>query len=147
MQIRPATVEDAPEIARLATALGYASSTEDITKRLDQLLGQHDQFIAVADDDENGLLGWISAERRLSLESGEKAEIVGLIVSQDSHRRGVGAALVNAAEVWARHHGLRKLVVRSNEARVASHPFYEAQAFERSKTQHVYQKTLKPDRE
>ncbi|MEQ5835710.1 GNAT family N-acetyltransferase [Marinobacter sp. NFXS9] len=142
MLIRPATIQDAPDIARLATALGYASSTEDIVSRLDGLLGQPDRFVAVADGKGEGLLGWIAAERRLLLESGEKAEIVGLIVGTDSHRKGVGSALVTAAEDWARARGLGKIVVRSNEARLASHPFYENQGFNRTKTQHVYLKPL-----
>ncbi|WP_165857437.1 GNAT family N-acetyltransferase [Marinobacter sp. JSM 1782161] len=145
MRIRPATIEDAPEIARLSRAQGYASSTEQILARLDGLLGHRDRFIAVADLDRQALLGWIAVERRLLLESGEKAEIVGLIVSQDRHRQGVGSALVDAAEDWARALHLPTLAVRSNEARIASHPFYQARGFERAKTQHVYIKTL--DRE
>lgn len=144
MHVRKASLHDAPQIARLATELGYRSTAVDINERLDQLMGRTDRYIAVAEGDDGKILGWIAAERRLLLESGEKAEIVGLIVTERAVRQGVGRALVKGAERWAASRGLRFIAVRSNAEREASHPFYEAQGFERRKTQHVYMKALTP---
>lgn len=144
MRIRKASLHDAPQIARLATELGYRSTAVDINERLDQLMGRADRYIAVADAGDEKILGWVAVEKRLLLESGEKAEIVGLIVTEQSARQGVGAALVKAAEKWAASRGLSLIAVRSNAERGASHPFYEAQGYERRKTQHVYLKSLKP---
>ena len=143
MRIRKASLHDAPQIARLATELGYRSTAVDINERLDQLMGRADRYIAVADAGDEKIMGWIAVEKRLLLESGEKAEIVGLIVTEQSARQGAGAALVKAAEKWAASRGLGLIAVRSNAERDAAHPFYEAQGYERQKTQHVYLKSLK----
>jgi GNAT superfamily N-acetyltransferase len=87
-------------------------------------------------------IGWVAAERRLLLESGERAEIVGLIVTADARRSGTGLALVKAAEEWAAEQGMQTISVRSNVARLESHPFYERLGYVRTKTQHAYAKQL-----
>ena len=76
------------------------------------------------------------------LESGERAEIVGLIVTSSARRSGTGLALVKAAEKWAVEQGMPSISVRSNVARVESHPFYERLGYVRTKTQHAYAKQL-----
>lgn len=139
--IRPALLDDASDIARLATELGYPTTTEQANSRLTLLLPRDSYFIAVADVSSQ-IVGWVAAERRLLLESGERVEIVGLIVSATARRNGIGAALVEAAEVWARAQGMQVLSVRSNVARIEAHPFYERLGYVRSKTQHAYVKQL-----
>lgn len=140
-QIRSAAAGDAAEIARLTTLLGYPASTGEIADRLRTLLQSTDHFIAVADAAQ-GLAGWIAAERRVLLESGIRAEIVGLVVDPDARRAGIGAALVQAAEAWAIRQNLAVMSVRSNIARIESHPFYERLGYVRQKTQHAYTKHL-----
>ena len=90
------------------------------------------------------LLGWIAAERRLILESGDIVEIVGLVVDTTQQRSGIGRALVVATEQWAASLGVSTLWVSSNVTRTASHPFYESLGYVRIKTQHAYAKTLGP---
>jgi len=141
VRIRVATVRDASEIAALSTELGYPSTTDEMSSRLAVLLPSATHFVAVAEDDA-GLHGWIATERRLLLESGERAEIVGLVVGASARRRGVGRALVSAAEAWAVAQGVAEMTVRSNVARTESHPFYEAFGYVRHKTQHAYVKRL-----
>ncbi len=87
-------------------------------------------------------MGWVHVEHRSSLEVGERAELMGLVVDATGRRTGLGRLLVGEAERWARARGLRQVVVRSNVAREPSHPFYDAIGYSRSKTQHVYVKTL-----
>ena len=98
----------------------------------------------VAEQD-SGVVGWVAAERRLLLESGERVEIVGLIVGAAARRSGIGAALVRAAEDWAVGQQLHLMSVRSSVARIESHPFYERLGYIRSKTQHAYLKRLNTD--
>jgi GNAT superfamily N-acetyltransferase len=88
------------------------------------------------------LAGFIGLERRLTIEAGDQAEVVGLVVDADARRGGAGRALIAAAEDWARARGLRELFLRSNVVRPEAHAFYPALGFERSKTQHVYRKRL-----
>jgi GNAT superfamily N-acetyltransferase len=140
-RLRNARLDDAAEIARLADELGYPATTQDIAARLTVLLPQSSHHVGVAQGDD-GLLGWIAAERRLTLESGERIEIVGLVVSTVARRSGIGQALVVDAERWAVVQGFDSIVVRSNVARAESHPFYERLGYVRRKTQHAYSKPL-----
>jgi GNAT superfamily N-acetyltransferase len=88
------------------------------------------------------LLGWIAATVRLGLETGEKAEITGLVVGAAARRAGVGRALVGAVEAWAAQQGMGVIAVRSNVLRSESHPFYQNLGYRQRKTQHYYEKTL-----
>lgn len=139
--IRQAHVEDAAEIAHLATELGYPSTEGEIRARIMRLL-QSDAYFLVVAEIGSTIVGWIAAERRLLIESGERAEIVGLIVTGSARRTGTGRALVHAAEQWAQRHGLTRMAVRSSVARTESHPFYERLGYIRAKTQHAYLKRL-----
>lgn len=140
-EVRSANLADAQEIARLSGELGYPASERDMALRLSLLLAEAGHRILVAAN-RDGLLGWIGVERRISLETGEKIEIVGFVVDARARRRGVGQALLLAAEQWARSEGFDALMVRSNAARIESHPFYEKHGYLRRKTQHVYFKGL-----
>lgn len=140
-EIRRAQARDAAEMARLAVQLGYPMSAAEMTRRLGALVRNEHHCIVVAADAEV-LLGWMHVEQRFSLEGGERAELMGLVVDSTARRGGLGRALVGAAEDWARSRGLSSLTVRSNVAREPSHPFYEALGYRREKTQHVYRKAL-----
>ena len=77
------------------------------------------------------------------IESGERVEIVGLVVDEQARRTGTGRRLVAAAEDWARARGMPELFLRSNVLRTEAHPFYEQLGFLRTKTQHAYVKPLR----
>ena len=138
---RPAQASDAAELARLAAELGYPVDAGTMARRLAAMDDNPRQRAWVLEG-EGRLRGWITAERRLSLESGERIEITGLVVDHSARRAGVGRGLVAATEAWANDQGIATLVVRSNVQREASHPFYEALGYLRQKSQHVYQRIL-----
>ena len=140
-RIRPATVEDSTGIARLAGELGYPATAAEMALRLAAMLPLPNHFVAIADGSDS-LLGWVAVERRLLLISGDKAELMGLVIGSAARRAGVGKALVSAAERWVIAQGLDTIVVRSNVARAESHPFYERLGYTRTKTQHAYVKML-----
>ena len=141
MNIRPARSTDAEAIAALATELGYPTSREQMLARLEVLNQRDSCFVAVAEVSST-VAGWVAAERRLLLESGERAELVGLVVGVHARRAGIGKALVIAAEQWASGQGLQAISVRSNVLRPEAHPFYESLGYVRAKTQHAYTKRL-----
>lgn len=140
-RLREARLDDATEIARLSGELGYPATAVEIATRLTALLDDPAHRISVVEM-AGVLLGWIAVECRMTLESGERAEIVGLVVSEQARRQGVGRMLVEDAETWARALGFVTLVVRSNVLRDASHAFYRRHGYELRKTQHVYAKAL-----
>jgi GNAT superfamily N-acetyltransferase len=140
--IRPARLSDAAEIAELSGQLGYPATEAEISNRLNRILPDPDYVVLVAENREGSLLGWIGAESSLLLELGEEVEIVGLVVRAGLRRLGVGKALLGAAEEWTRQRGQPTIRVRSNAARLESHPFYERMGYARVKTQHCYRKKL-----
>jgi GNAT superfamily N-acetyltransferase len=139
--LREARADDAAELARLTMELGYPVSEETMLARLHMLLPHPDHHITVAATG-GALCGWIAAEHRRTLESGERIEIVGLVVDANYRGSGVGRMLVADAEQWARRSGFETIAVRSNIAREASHPFYARLGYIRRKTQHFYVKSL-----
>ena len=140
--LRRARSEDATEIARLVTELGYPVEARAILPRLQALLVHPDHLVTVATGPNDRLSGVIMAEHRALLLYGPQVEIMGLSVGADARRMGVGRALVKAVEAWAGQFGDNKIVVRSNVVRPESHPFYEKIGYERKKTQHVYARSL-----
>ena len=142
--IIPAQETDVAEIVRLSLELGYQITADQTRTALKQMLSSPSYFAVVASAGAGRLLGWAVAERRLSLESGESVELTGLVVTASARRVGVGSALVATAEHWALQKGFSSIRVRSNITRTESHPFYERLGFERTKTQHVYKKSLFP---
>jgi N-acetylglutamate synthase-like GNAT family acetyltransferase len=144
MTIRDAVLSDSADIAQLTAELGYIADTEAIRGRLSKILGQKDQLVAVAVSEGN-IVGWLQVHTSEVLESGFRAEIVGLIVAERCRRHGVGRRLVQRAEQWAVEIGAEMVVVRSNTKRVESHSFYPALGFPMAKTQAVYRKALKKE--
>jgi len=141
VRIRSPRAADAEQLAALNRELGYATESREIVSRIKRVSKLSEHFIAVAEI-ESGVIGWVQAEHRFSMETGEKAELVGLVVSAGARRGGVGRLLVQAAEEWAVDRGLRSMVVRSNVVRPESHSFYKRIGYTQSKTQHVYAKPL-----
>lgn len=140
--IRTAAPQDAADIAALCAELGYASTVQQLRQRLHWVGPRATDWVGVAEQPGQPLLGWIHVAQRFALEDGHSAEILGLVAGAAARRRGVGRQLVAAAEAWSRRVGAPKLKVRSNIVRVESHVFYPALGFARSKTQHVYVKAL-----
>jgi N-acetylglutamate synthase-like GNAT family acetyltransferase len=142
--VRVAASSDAAEVARLATELGYATEAGVMTARLRALESRSDHAVLIAEGSGGAVVGWIHVGVAIHLESGESAEILGLVVDRSARRGGVGRRLIAAAQGWSRALGFERLVVRSNAARTESHRFYPALGFELAKTQRVYVKRLGP---
>jgi GNAT superfamily N-acetyltransferase len=141
MHVRRAAIFDAAQLAQLSALLGYPISDAQAHSRLSQLLESPTHVVFVADSG-SGLAGWASAELRISLESGMRVEITGLVVDAATRRQGLGRLLTGHIERWARAQNCPVLFVRSNVARSESHPFYERLGYVRIKTQHSYSKDL-----
>jgi len=139
--LRPARISDAIAIAALTRELGYPVEDEVMRARLASMLAREDQRIVVAELD-GDVVGWLQVIANEALESGFRAEIVGLVVAARARRRGLGQQLVVNAERWARERGAPALVVRSNLQRIESHAFYLALGYTHTKSQAVYRKPL-----
>jgi GNAT superfamily N-acetyltransferase len=141
-KVAAARMADARVISALSRDLGYPGTVKAVRERLRFLLSQDDQRVAVAVRPNGAVCGWIQAQRSVSLETGLRVEIVGLIVSESMRRKGVGRALVAQAETWASEISAEAVIVRSNRKRVESHAFYPSLGYVSTKTQVVYRKRV-----
>ena len=72
------------------------------------------------------LVGWVHVQRHHSLELDPYALVVALVVDEHVRGAGVGRALLEATEQWARDHGLTEMRVRSNVTRRTDSPVLRA---------------------
>lgn len=119
VSIRAARSDDAPQLARLAGELGYPTEADEMRLRLEAITLRSDHAVFVAEHgapapgrpsfstgrSRGPLLGWIHVARGISLESGETAEILGLVVDRGARRDGVGRRSL----AWPRSGAARSL--------------------------------------
>jgi GNAT superfamily N-acetyltransferase len=142
ISIRPARGDDAAALADLSTQLGYPASAETLSQRLARVRDEDVGEVFVAADAHGGVLGWTHVVPRLHLEEAPFAELAGLVVSDGARSAGIGAALLSAAEQWARQHGFAHFRVRSNVVRERAHRFYLREGYVERKRQVVFDKAL-----
>jgi GNAT superfamily N-acetyltransferase len=130
---------DTEAVAELCTQLGYPATAEDIGRRAAVVDSRGHGAVLVAEED-GRVVGWIHVVSTPVLETDLYAEIAGLVVDERCRSRGVGLALLDAAESWARDAGCTTIRVRSRIARERAHAFYERHGFRRIKTQHAFEK-------
>lgn len=122
-------VSGEPE-AWLISADGEWRSVGDERRYLKAVRRYAHAAVFVAEREDGVLVGRLSVARDAHPASAHVADI-GLMVSKDARRQGVGWALLEAAVEWARSAGVRKLelhVFPWNEAAIA---LYERLGYER----------------
>ena len=142
VRVRSALLTDAGRIAELSGQLGYPSSAASARRRLHNLLAKPDHAIWVAENPEGSVTGWIHVFVKQLLESEREAEIGGLVVDRKFRGQGVGKALVDRAERWARARRLKSVHLHSNIVRKDAHAFYQELGYKIVKTQSAYRKTV-----
>jgi GNAT superfamily N-acetyltransferase len=142
VHVRLMRSDDSAPVAGLCGELGYPSTPAEVAQRLQILLPLDNQRLLVAEDDEDGVVGWVHVQHALVLESGPWAEVAGLVVTERWRGRGVGRLLLEEAERWAAAHGHRAVRLRSNVIRKEAHEFYKRRGYQVLKTQLNFQKRL-----
>jgi RimJ/RimL family protein N-acetyltransferase len=140
VQIRRAAPGDASELVELARAVGaepegwlitngeWRSPSEE--RRYLRAVRRHSHAAVLVAETADGIVGRISLARETHPASQHVADL-GLMVAAPHRRRGVGRALMEAAEDWAREVGVHKLelhVFPYNEAAIG---LYEEMGYER----------------
>ena len=141
-QIRPATEADLGPMAELTTQLGYPVDPQALGERLADLRARTADEVLVAVDDNDGPIAWVHVALLATLEASHLAAINGLVVEEGHRSGGIGAALVDAAERWARGRGATAILVRSRSTRERAHRFYERMGYFEVKRSHVFEKPL-----
>jgi RimJ/RimL family protein N-acetyltransferase len=140
VQVRRAAPGDASALVELARAVGaepegwlitdggWRSPSEE--RRYLRGIRRHSYAAVFVAETADGIVGRLSLAREAHPASEHTADL-GLMVAAPYRRRGIGRALMLAAESWAREVGVRKLelhVFPYNEAAIA---LYESLGYER----------------
>ena len=135
-------MSDSPDVAELCLELGYPVTVEQVERRLAEITSDSDHVALVAESEDGRVVGWVHVHGSKLLLSSPRAEIGGLVVAAECRRRGVGRALMVAAEGWARDKGYGGIRVRSNVIRSDAHDFYRGLDYSSTKRSHVFEKVL-----
>jgi GNAT superfamily N-acetyltransferase len=132
LEVRPARADEVdlvlPMYEWLFAAPGSPPPDWDPTRAARSLaaaITSPESVILVAEDG-GALIGLCSAYLELdSVRFGQRCWVEDLAVDPERRSQGVGAALLDAAEDWARRHGATHLELDSGLARTDAHRFYE----------------------
>lgn len=141
MNVRKADINDASAICRICTDdLGYECSVEFVANRLKKIDGSREAvFVAEID---GTVVCYIHAEIYNTLYFASVINILGLAVSRDYRRQGVGRALITCAENWAKEQGINIVRLNSGSSRKEAHEFYRAMGYNNEKMQVRFLKQL-----
>lgn len=142
--IRTAEKGDAGRLAGLMGVLGYPTTVKEMEQRLQRIL-DNPRYRTLVAVDEGALVGMIGMEMGFSYQlCGNHLRILALVVDERARGRGIGRALVAAAEQWAVSQGARRVRVSSGNRpeRAGAHAFYRRAGYEAKGTS--FHKQLRP---
>jgi len=138
--IREATESDANAIWQLnCDEMGYRYPLDDTTRNIEILLSSNADkiYVAVSGD---LVVGYVHANDYDLIYAPHMKNIMGIAVSGEYKRQGIGRALLQEVEHWALETGASGIRLVSGAARTDAHAFYRCCGFEGSKEQINFRK-------
>jgi ribosomal protein S18 acetylase RimI-like enzyme len=140
LSVREAATRDSEAISALLDALGFPTDASDIRRRLPRLRKAGEPpLVAVEEKAVIGCLAWHVTP--VLHRPAPVGRVTMMVVAEAARRRGVGAALLEAAEARLAAAGCGLVEVTSNIELGGAHAFYRAQGYER--TSYRFAKKLK----
>ena len=132
--IRAASSFDVHEMARLFGQLGYEIPVDVLGRRLEAFERAGETALVAEDDAAPGRLLAVATLHATPVlhRAGPVGRVSALVVDGDVRGRGVGRAMMAAAEQWAAERGCILMEVTSNRRRADAHAFYEGLGYERT---------------
>ena len=138
--IRKAVISDCPALAKLSYEdMGYEQTVELTERQFERIMATDRDVIFVAECSDK-IAGYIHAADYDLLFTGHMKNILGLAVSSDFRRMGIGSALIKAVEQWAIADNADGIRLVSGESRTQAHEFYKHMGFTSSKKQLNFKK-------
>lgn len=135
------TAADIPASVPLLAQLGYEMTSDELARRVHEVLSAPDHALLVAEIDAR-VAGLLHVFDRPALENPREAVVQALVVDQACRRAGIGRILMAEAERWGLERNCRSVVLSSNVARTPAHAFYAALGYRMSATAYVLRKRL-----
>jgi N-acetylglutamate synthase-like GNAT family acetyltransferase len=130
VEVREATLADAPALAPLLGELGYPVAPDELVPRMRRMLARDDEKILIAER-HGAALGLLALHVFPALAyDADLALIMALVVTGDARGLGVGRRLIDRATTLAKSLGARRLMVTTHIRRADAHAFYERLGFE-----------------
>lgn len=124
LQIRQCEITDTNVIHELnVKEMGYDYPKDKTEEKLKQLLKSDKDKIFVALID-NIVVGYVHANDYDVIYAPHMKNIMGIAVSSDFKRKGIGRALLSAVEEWAHKTGAEGVRLVSGATRTGAHEFY-----------------------
>lgn len=144
MMIRPATPTDLPAWYALRLQLWPDADSPQEEQDMRDFLADPTWCILLAEADGQAV-GFLEASLRDYAEGCETSPVgylEGWFVAEPYRRQGVGAALVQAAEAWARSRGCTEMASDAELHNLTSHRAHEALGYEEVERVVLFRKTL-----
>lgn len=141
-QVRP---DDHAEWLRMRRALWDDCPDEQQVREMEENLSSGVDEVFVAERPGGGLCGFLEAATRSranGCDSTPVGYIEGWYVDEDMRQQGVGRALVEAAEEWARSRGCRQMASDAELWNEVSHKAHGAIGYEETARLMVFKKDL-----
>jgi aminoglycoside 6'-N-acetyltransferase I len=146
MNIRPYQPADDAEWLRMRRALWPESDAEMHRREMSSWLARSDAVVLVAPrPSDAGLAGFAEVGTRSLADGCETCPVAyleGWYVDPDARRRGIGAALLHAAEAWARNRGLREFASDAELSNMESQKAHVALGFREVERAVLYLKKI-----
>ncbi len=140
IEIREAISDDYQSLYELnRDEMGYDYPLDKTKEKLLRLLQSSSDKIFVAVDG-GKVIGYIHVNDYDTLYAPHFKNVMGIAVSAEYKRKGVGRALISKAEEWARESGAEGIRLVSGSSRTGAHEFYRRCGYEGGKTQLNFKK-------
>lgn len=135
MGIRKARLNDYEDLAKLNIDLGYDYPVEKVKKNLKNILDKNIDHIYVAVNENDHPIGFIHFGSYDLIYFDNLIDIIGLVVSNDHRKKGIGKKLLEVAENYGKTNGYSGVRLVSGEDRIEAHKFYEKCGYHSRKDQ------------
>jgi aminoglycoside 6'-N-acetyltransferase I len=118
---------------------------EQQAREMDEILASDTEEVFVAERPDGGLCGFLEASLRSQADGCDTTPvgyIEGWYVDPDVRRQGIGRALVEAAEAWARSKGCRQMASDAELWNEVSHRAHGALGYEETARLVLFKKDL-----
>jgi GNAT superfamily N-acetyltransferase len=132
VRIRAPERGDMEALAELMTQLGYPTRASEMQMRMETILANksYATFVAVNGGKVCGMIGTFA--QQTYEHNSPSAKILALVVSEEVRGRGIGQALIEAAEQDLARKNIKRIAVNARFEREQAHKFYENRGYKKN---------------